>query len=279
VLAQAVRFWEKLRKQRDQDLPRWRDKLAIVVGYARYTADGFGIDEQGEFAYLETEDSGDGRVTHASAMLPEVRTWKLDADHGGLPAKKGAFAAFKELLETGQTNLLSPFQSPGFSRGLEEPTLPKQRRSRPSRQGGSSLPRGNDDNLYNLGADDNFDLFAAGDQPLAIKVRNGNLKFVRQALLIGHYTSSTLTGTEAVVDRLIGGTLADALAMGCYPDSPRSHQVFTNCSVNRDNPLQPARPEAVVVVGLGEEGKLSSANLVSSVQNAVVAYAQQCMQR
>jgi hypothetical protein len=55
--------------------------------------------------------------------------------------------------------------------------------------------------------------------------------------------------------------------------------VFTNCSVNRDNPLQPARPEAVVVVGLGEEGKLSSANLVSSVQNAVVAYAQQCMER
>jgi hypothetical protein len=141
------------------------------------------------------------------------------------------------------------------------------------------LPRDNDDNLYNLGVDDSFDLLASGDQPLAIKVRNGNLKFVHQALLIGHYTSSTLTGTEAVVDRLIGGTLADALAMGCYPDSPRSHQVFTNCSVNRDNPLQPARPEAVVVVGLGEEGKLSSANLVSSVQNAVVAYAQQCMER
>jgi hypothetical protein len=141
------------------------------------------------------------------------------------------------------------------------------------------LPRGNDDTLYNLGVDDSFDLLASGDQPLAIKVRNGNLKFVHQALLIGHYTSSTLTGTEAVVDRLIGGTLADALAMGCYPDSPGSHQVFTNCSVNRDNPLQPARPEAVVVVGLGEEGKLSSANLVSSVQNAVMAYAQQCMER
>jgi hypothetical protein len=278
VLAQAVRFWEKLRKQRDQDLPRWRDKLAMVVGSARYTAVGFGIDEQGEFAYLETEDSGDGRVTHASAMLPEVRTWKLDADHGGLPAKKGAFAAFKELLETGQTNLLSPFKTPGVSRGLEEPTLPNHRRSRPSRQGGSSLPRGNDDNLYNLGVDESFDLLASGDQPLAIKVRNGNLKFVHQALLVGHYTSSILTGTEAVVDKLIGGTLADALAMGCYPDLPESHQVFANCSINRDNPLQPARPEAVVVVGLGEEGKLSSANLVSSVQKAVMAYAQQRME-
>jgi pimeloyl-ACP methyl ester carboxylesterase len=279
VLAEAVRFWEKLHKQRDQDLPRWRDKLAMVVGSAPFTAVGFGIDEQGEFAYQETQDSGDGRVTHASAMLPGVRTWKLDADHGSLPATKIAFAAFKELLETGETNLLSPFQSAGVSRGLEKPTLPIQRRSRPSRQGGSSLPRGNDDNLYNLGVDDSYGLFAPGDPPLAIKVRNGNLKFVRQALLIGHYTSSTLTGTEAVVDKLIGGTLADALAMGCYPDWPESHQVFANCSINRDNPLQPARPEAVVVVGLGEEGKLSSVNLVSSVQKAVMAYAQQRMEQ
>jgi len=279
VLAQAVRFWEKLRKQRDQDLPRWRDKLALVVGSARYTAAGFGIDKQGEFAYLETEDSGDGRVTHASAMLPQVRTWKLDADHGGLPAKKTAFAAFEELLETGQTNLLSPFQTPGVSRGLEEPTLPNYRRSRPSRQGGSSLPRGNDDNLYSLNMDESFGLLPSSDPPLAIKVRNDNLKFVRQVLLIGHYTSTTLTGTEALVDRLIGGTLADALAMGCYPDWPGSHQVFFNCSINRDNPLQPARPEAVVVVGLGEEGKLAAANLVSSVQKAVMAYAQQLMER
>jgi pimeloyl-ACP methyl ester carboxylesterase len=279
VLAQAVRFWEKLRKQRDQDLPRWRDKLAVVVGSAPFTADGFGIDEQGEFAYQEIQDSGDGRVTHASAMLPGVPTWKLDAEHGSLPAQKGAFAAYKELLETGATHLLSPFPALGVSRGLEEPRPPIHRRSRPSRQGGSSLPRGNDDSLYNLGVDGSYGLLAPSDMPLMIKVRNGNLKFVRQVLLIGHYTSSRLTGTEAVVDKLIGGTLTDALAMGCYPDWPGSYQVFSNCNPNRDNPLQPPRPEAVVVVGLGQEGKLAPANLVSSVQMAVMAYAQQRMER
>ena len=279
VLAQAVRFWEKLRKQRDQDLPRWRDKLAMVVGSAPFTADGFVIDEQGEFAYQEIQDSGDGRVTHASAMLPGVPTWKLDADHGSLPAKKGAFAAIRELLENGETNLLSPFKPAGVSRGMEEPKPPIHRRSRPSRQGGSSMPRGNDDNLYALGADDSLGALAPSDPPLPITVRNGNLKFVRQVLLIGHYTSSRLTGTEELVDKLIGGTMADALAMGCYPDWPDSHQVFANRSINRDNPLQPARPEAVVVVGLGEEGKLSAVNLVSSVQKAVMAYAQQRMEQ
>lgn len=279
TLAQAVRFWEKLHKQRDQDLPLWRHKLAIVVGSAPFTTAGFTIDEQGEFAYQEIQDSGDGRVIHASAMLAGVSTWKLNADHGSLPATRGAFAAFKELLETGETSLLPAFQPSGVSRGQAEPTVPIQRRIRPSRQGGNSVPRGNDDNLYALDLEESLGLFPPSDPPLAIKVRNGNLKFVRHVLLIGHYTSSTLTGTEAVVDQLIGGTLADALAMGCYPDWPGSHQVFYNCNINRDNPLQPARPEAVVVVGLGEEGKLAAANLVSSVQMAVIAYAQQCMER
>lgn len=114
---------------------------------------------------------------------------------------------------------------------------------------------------------------------LSITVQNGNLAFVNQALMLGHYTSSTLTGTEAVVDRLIGGTMAEALAMGCYPDRPGSHQVFINTGIGRVNPLQPPKPESVIVVGLGEEGKLSSANLSYSVQMAVVAAAQRRMER
>ena len=114
---------------------------------------------------------------------------------------------------------------------------------------------------------------------LSITVQNGNLSFVRQALMLGHYTSSTLTGTEAVVDGLIGGTMAEALAMGCYPDRPGSNQVFLNTGIGRVNPLQPPKPDSVIVVGLGEEGKLSAANLSYSVQMAVVAVAQRHMER
>jgi hypothetical protein len=57
---------------------------------------------------------------------------------------------------------------------------------------------------------------------LSFTVQNSNLSYVRQALILGQYTSSTLTGTEAVVDLLIGGTMAEALAMGCYHDRPGS---------------------------------------------------------
>jgi hypothetical protein len=65
-------------------------------------------------------------------------------------------------------------------------------------------------------------LIAPNQGLLSITVHNGNLSYLRQALMLGHYTSSTLTGTEAVVDLLIGGTMAEALAMGCYPDRPGS---------------------------------------------------------
>lgn len=35
---------------------------------------------------------------------------------------------------------------------------------------------------------------------LAITVVNGNLRFIRQPLLLGHYRSMVLTGTESIMD-------------------------------------------------------------------------------
>lgn len=278
VLAQAVRFWEKLRRQRDEDLPLWRDKLALVVGAAPYTTVGYESRADG-LVYLEARDGGDGRVAHASALLPGVPTWQLDSDHGQLPAVKHAFRAFKDLLETGDTKLLARFQDPGATRGGGPGTPPfSLRASRPSRQRGTSLPRSSEDDLYRLAQEPSPADDAVVDRPLPITVLNGNLKFVRQVLMLGHYTSTTLTGTEAVVDRLIGGTMKQALALGCYPDRPGSQQFFRNFGIARANPLQPPRPESVIVVGLGEEGKLSPADLTFSVCMAVMALAQRRME-
>ncbi|MFN9914080.1 MAG: hypothetical protein ACK53L_15930, partial [Pirellulaceae bacterium] len=104
-----MRFWEKLRKQRDNDLPLWQNKLALVVGSAAFTTDGYETGADG-LEYLDAPDSGDGRVSYDSAMLPGVRTWKLDSDHGSHPAAKGAFKAFREQLEKGDTTLLPSIQ-------------------------------------------------------------------------------------------------------------------------------------------------------------------------
>ncbi|HKV76715.1 MAG TPA: CHAT domain-containing protein [Candidatus Sulfotelmatobacter sp.] len=107
---------------------------------------------------------------------------------------------------------------------------------------------------------------------LHISVVNGDLTFEAQPLMIGHYRASRLTGTEGVANDLIGNAMKRSLDLGLYPLAPGSHQVFVNSRIDPSS-LMP-RPPVVIVVGLGEEGKLRAADLVHSVRQAVIAWAQ-----
>src|SRR5690606_31719706 len=120
-------------------------------------------------------------------------------------------------------------------------------RSRPSRQRGPQpAPFVEASELFEA-----FDEATAPAAPrhaaLRLSVHNGNLKFVSQTLLVGHYVASTLTGTEGVVDRFIGGAMSASLAAGLYPESPGTHQAFLNHQQDPDNPLALPRPPHVVV--------------------------------
>ena len=107
-----------------------------------------------------------------------------------------------------------------------------------------------------------------------ISVINGDLTFERGALLLGHYHATRLTGTEKIMDRLVGGAMEASLEMGVYPVGIASHQIFINNHVNTDRGMLRPSPHAVIIVGLGEEGKLRAADLVQSVRQAVIAWAQ-----
>jgi hypothetical protein len=113
-----------------------------------------------------------------------------------------------------------------------------------------------------------------GTPPLHITVTNGDLTFEPEALLLGHYRAMQLTGTEKVMDRLIGGTMTHSLAMGVYPVAIGAHQIFINSRPNLERGSFMPRPKAVIIVGLGEEGKLRPPDLVQSVRQAVIAWAQ-----
>lgn len=115
---------------------------------------------------------------------------------------------------------------------------------------------------------------AREERPLRIMIINGDLTFETEPLLLGHYRSTRLTGTEAVMDNLIGGAMSHSLAVGLYPSSVGSHQVFLNTRPNLERGSVLPRPKAVIVVGLGDEGKLQAAQLAQSVRQAVVAWAQ-----
>jgi tetratricopeptide (TPR) repeat protein len=115
---------------------------------------------------------------------------------------------------------------------------------------------------------------APEEEPLKITVTNGDLTFEPEPLLLGHYRSTRLTGTEGVMDKVIGGAMGHSLRAGLYPSSVGSHQIFINARPNLARGSFMPRPKAVIVVGLGEEGKLQAADLANSVRLAVIAWAQ-----
>ncbi len=282
VLDAAVDLRRRLDAQRDAWLPQLKNQLVLVVGRARFTPDGYEIGNEG-LVYLNSPDAGDGRVTLASALLPGVPTWQLDCEHGGLPDKRSAFDAYLELLIDGRTRLLAvqPDASAtrGSLQGLARSTA--QVRSRPSRERNAPRPPLNADESVLFDGESAFvdRTTSPPPSPLTITVINGDLKFVRHPLMLGHYTSSSVTGTEAVVNALIGGTMAESLDLRQYPDAPGTHQFFSNTGVNSGNPLQLPRPECVVVVGLGAEGNLRPSELAYTVQMGALALAQRIFEQ
>ncbi len=278
VLDQAVALRKRLDAQA-ADLGTDAQKMLLVVGHADFTPAGIVFGNEG-LEYLDAPDDGDGRVPLQSALMDGVRTWKLNATHGKLPDVANAFPAYVELLATGETRLLDAFEPArrGARGEASAAALPAQAlaRSRPSRGLQSSLPPQSEGDVFGLGRDtaDSTRRSRGKGAALHVSVLNGDLKFVRQPLVVGHYRSLKLTGTERVVDGLVAQAMSRSLDAGLYPDAPGTQQIFGNSREDPDNVFDLARPKAVVVAGLGEEGKLRALDLVYTVRQAVLAYAQ-----
>ena len=256
-------------------------KVLMVVGRAKFTPDGYAISPDEGFVYRNAVDGGDGRVPLQMALLPEVRTWTLDSEHGSLPSTKPAFAAFEELLVRGDTDRLPRLAA---TRGATGGAVPEVEHvlSRPSRARRPAAPAGAEDQLLDVGGDQAAPEAPAMAAPgLTVSVVNGNLAFVRAPLLLGHYKSLALTGTERVVDELIGKTMSTALSLNAnfYPEAPGSHQIFVNTRRDPSVPSGLGQPPAVVVAGLGEEGKLREPLLSATVRQAVLGWLQRMAEK
>jgi CHAT domain/Lecithin:cholesterol acyltransferase len=270
VLDLACALRRNLDLQASRDLPGFAHKLALVVGHAGATPIGYSAAPGEDFVYRDSAD-GDGRVPLASALLPGVKTWVANAEHGSLPSSPGIFAGIVELLVTGNTDKLTPF-SPARSRaaaGAETAV----RKSRPARVRRQARPASSEAGVFAV-VEPLADATApATAQALRVRVLNGNLAFVAEPLIVGHYSSRELTGTEAVLNRLLGGSMADALAVGLYPQTIGSQRVFVNTALDRENPWRVPRPHGTVVAGLGDEGALRESDLVTVVTQATLAWA------
>jgi hypothetical protein len=272
VLDQARALRQRLDDQLTADIPAYASKLLLVVGQAKFTPDGVEMAEQG-LVYTDALRHGDGRVPLHSALLPGVRTWTLDCEHGSLPSAERAFDAFTELLQHGDTARLERLDGSSAQRGASTKAVVHER-SRPARQRPSAKPPLNEAEVFQIMATLADAPAAARPEPLQVDVVNGNLSYIDQPLLLGHYVSLRLTGTEDVVDRHIGGSMRTALAAGLYPEAPGTQHIFINHRPTPGNPWQAPRPAAAIVLGLGEEGNLSSQELITTVRQGAIAWAQ-----
>jgi hypothetical protein len=268
VLDRAVALRKRLDAQVTDRLPAFADKVSLVIGKAKFTPDGFEVGPDGLF-YLDAPEAGDGRVTRASAMLPGVRTWHIDCEHGNLPKAKFAFDGYLDLLERGDTDKLARVDDVDPSRGAETPAV--RVRSRPSREAAKPTPPQAESDIYAPAARDTRGAPSAASA-LRVSVVNGDVTFVREPLMIGHYRSLRLTGSESVVDRLLDARMGASLRAGLYPDAAGTHEIFVNTRRDPTNPWRMPRPEAVIVVGLGDEGKLAASDLVSTVRQGAIEW-------
>jgi hypothetical protein len=271
VLDKAVELRRNLDRQLDEASAIFRNKVALVIGRAAVTPDSFDETDARGMVYLDLPDDGDGRVTRARAMLPGVRTWKVDTDHGSLPRQREAFDAYRELLETGATTLLNEVAAAAATRGAAPPAVAYQR-SRPSRLPVAPLPPQNPNDILRAAHLAAGTTSAPRGAALDVTVINGDLTFIGDPLMLGHYRSLQLTGTERVMNELIGGTMQESLRIGRYPVAPGSNQVFDNVRAHPFRELP--RPKAVIVVGLGDEGSLRPEALIETVRQGVLAWAQ-----
>jgi tetratricopeptide (TPR) repeat protein len=277
VLNQALALRKRLDLQRDRDLPAFADRLLLVAGQARFTPDGWHWAERG-LEYLNATDGGDGRVPLPSALLPGVRTWSLDCEHGSLPDHAEAFAAYVELLQRGDTALLQRLPTP--TRGAPAATVsPDRVPSRPSRGRPAPQPAETMKALLAAPSGPAAEMPAPVGGALRVAVVNGDLAFIRQPILVGHYRSGAVTGTEAVIDRMLGGVMKTSLQSGLYPQNTGEHQIFVNTRGEPDNPWQAPRPEAAIVIGLGDEGGLKPGELSAAVRQAALAWSQRLAER
>src|SRR5262249_36966593 len=87
------------------------------------------------------------------------------------------------------------------------------------------------------------------------------------------------TGAEASMDHALNGAMSASLQRGLYAKAPGTYQPFLNVTANPDNPWQLPRPVAVIVAGLGPEGELRGSDLVNTVRQAVIGWAQRLTER
>ncbi|MGQ0800224.1 MAG: CHAT domain-containing protein [Pseudomarimonas sp.] len=207
--------------------------------------------------FLATRE-GDGRVPWASGIPKGVKAWYVPAKHGSIPRYRHLHAGLREILNTGNTQLLA--DTPPVSRGLAGELHEY------AEQHANYLPDAGDLLDAAMYAQDEPERIE--DEPLPpidVQVIWGNLRYAKEPVVVGHYVGDQIVSAEKALDRFLDGALNRRLALGRYPGEIGTALVMPN-----------PRGElpGAVVIGLGQVSmRLTRVALTRAVQAGVCEWA------
>jgi CHAT domain-containing protein len=249
---------EEFGKYRDETLSKskridWSNAVYIagrdVATPASYTT------VNGKLEFIHTA-AGDQSVTWDSGipakMIEQNNVYYANVSHGGLSCSSSLFAPISDILSKGTTNLLVKSRPLLRSNELEFV-------SPPIRDFDLS-PQGLENTL--LGISD-MEVMPIGEMPIKVSVSNGDLRFSKFPVLVGHFKKDAILNAEKAIDKNLKGSLSDLHRLNLYPGDIGTSEVV----LLKNNSFKGA-----LIVGLGEQGRLTAFQLTQTIEQGVSKY-------
>jgi pimeloyl-ACP methyl ester carboxylesterase/tetratricopeptide (TPR) repeat protein len=256
---------EKHQELNEDDLRR----MTSVAGYGHPTPYRLGIDKPGSFS-VGRIGRGDGRVAMTLNHLEKVTRYYCTASHGGLPSAPEVLDSLPDLL-AGNPGKLEQ-QEPTFRSAevIDRPPMVPVDQFDPAPAGATrGAVTGVDWHQAEASLATALAPSLGGGAPapeqvqLEVRVVHASLEQAKFPVAVGHYAGLPIGGAEAFLDTKLRGALRQRQSLGQFPERAGSALYV---------PAPPGhRPHGALVLGLGEFGSLTGANLSEAMTQAVIA--------
>ncbi len=256
---------EKFRAYRDNILLK-RDaidysNMVYIAGKDKATPCGYFNDDippRKELVFLCTTE-GDQSVTWAMGipkqMIDNGSVYYADnVSHGALANAPEIFNAIEQILDKGNTNLLSKNKPADRS--------PQQTFRMPQVFEFDFSEAGMHNALFGITEKNERPI---SRMPLNVSVSNGDLAYASYPVLAGHFLNDGILYAEAAINKNVNNSLHDRHYLGLYPG-----EIGSNTIVIADKEEQDFK--GAMIIGLGEPGTLTSYLLTKTVEQGICKY-------
>lgn len=229
-----------------------------IAGQYKETPSGYRIDDTArgkELVFLSTAE-GDQSVTWESGIPKEMITnnkvYYANCSHGALSNTASIFSAIKEILQKGETLLITK------TRPVVRGDQKEFKRIQTSDFDFSS--EGLENTILGLSSEDKVQ---ASELPLKVTVAHGDLKYAAYPILAGHFKNDSILYAEARIDGLLGGALSQLHKLALYPGAAGTHEIQLTYA---------DRFQGAIIIGLDQPGNLTAFELLRSAEQGMIKY-------